>query len=341
MFRDILLLWRRVIVISKNALARFTGAVLIYFTGSASAMSKAPEGYLPIFENNVESEKYELSKINIDFVPKVFWYDSINHNMIVSSRVSGGGSYVKINEKGYIIDRYSHRSTLLRSGVFFDGSSYVDWAISGDKAPQHYREVVDADKLSEEEFKHYINTADEVDYDVFYDEDKYARVYIKSDNSWSVLETVKRFDDFSSNINGRHYEVNSTVYPKKQNNRLISLSPQTYQKSWEHPDNIVSIVYFNEEGQSSSRFMDINNRTWDGEYGTGYFKLKYQDETLYFKAHTTKSYSRFDPDLEIYMTPEKLRSKINRVFITLSKHSKNKRTAEEAGLYVLREKAFE
>ena len=338
MFRYILLFWRILIVLSKNALRGIAGIVMMFFFSSTSAMSKAPEGYHAISENKVESEKYELRKTNINFMYKIILFDPINNNMIVSSSAVGFSSCVKINEKGYIIDRYSHDSTLLMSGVFFDEFTFVDWAISGNKIPQKYSKIINADTLTEKEFKRYISSADEVAYEIFYSKNEHVRVYLKVDNNWMVLETVKRFDNFSSNINERHYDVNSTVYPKNKKNRLVPLTPETYRISWEHPDNKISIAYFNKEGSSSSRFMDINNMTWDGDYGTGYFNIKHQGDVLYFKAHTTKSASRFSPDIEIYVIPEKYRSKADIALIELSRHSKNKRSVEEAGLYVLREK---
>ena len=311
------------------------GMAFLFFSNGAAA--KAPEGYRPISDNKVESEKYELRKTNIDFVYKQILFDPLTNNIIV-----GNGAHItscyKMNEKGYVIDSYSHDSSLLISGVFFDEFTYVDWAITGNKIPQKYSKIINADTLTEKEFKRYISSSDEVDYNKFYSKNEHVRVYLKIDNSWMVLETAKRFNDFSININEPHYEVNSTTYPKKRSNRLVPLITESYRNNWENSDNKIYISHFNKEGSSSSRFMDINGMTWDGDYGTGYFQMKHQNDVLYFKAHTTKSYSKFDPDIEIYVVPETFRSKVNIELIELSRHSKNKRSVDEAGLYVLREK---
>jgi len=310
---------------------------MVFFFGSNGVMAKAPEGYRSISENIVESEKYELRKTNIDLVRKAILFDPLTNNFIVSSG-RGATSSFKINEKGYIIDSYSHYSTLLISGVFFDEYTFVDWAITGNKIPQKYSKIIDADTLTEKEFKQYISSADEVDYKIFYSKKEWVRIYLKMNSSWMVLDTAKRFDDFSINIDEPHYEVNSHVYPKNKNNRLVPLIIESYRNNWENPDNKISINYFDKKGSSSTRFMDINGMTWDGDYGTGYFQIKHQDEVLYFKAHTTKSYSSYSPDIEVYVTPEEFRSKVNISLIDLRLDSKNKRSPDEAGLYVLREK---
>jgi len=66
---------------------------------------------------------------------KVVLFDPLTSNIIVCNR-QGATSSFKINEKGYVIDSYSHGSTLLISGVFFDEFILLDWAITGNKMPQ-------------------------------------------------------------------------------------------------------------------------------------------------------------------------------------------------------------
>jgi len=338
MMRYIVLIWKKIIVTGKYLIRRLVSALgMLLFFFSNSAVAKAPEGYRSIANNKVESEKFELRKTNIDFARMQLLFDPLTNNIIV-----GNGSNIthcyKMNEKGYVVDSFSRDSTLLISGVFFDEFTYVDWAITGNKVPQKYSEIIDADALTEKEFKRYISSADEVDYNKFYGKNERVRVYLKIKDSWMVLETAKRFNDFSTDINDSHYEVKSTVYPKKLRNRLVPLTAESYRNNWKNPDNKIIIKHFKKEGSSSSRFMDINGMTWDGDYGTGYFQIKHQDDVLYFKAHTTKSYSKFSPDIEVYVVPDEYSSKVNISLIELSRHSKNKRSVEEAGLYVLRDK---
>jgi len=311
---------------------------MVFLFSSNNAVAKTPKGYHSLSGNTVESEHYEIRKI--DSVSDNVYFDEINNNFII-----GWYGYKKINEKGYVIDSYVHSGDLFISGTFFDEKTYIDWAITGNKIPQKYSRIIDADRLSDDEFKHYIDSTDEVEFEQFYGDKKWARAFLKIEDRWMVLETVKRFDDFSIEV-GKNYiqnKKNRLMRLKSAGNRQLIFSKGIEKnKNLEGLDNKLSIKHFDKKGSSSIPFLDINGRGWDGDYGMGYFRIVHQNETLYFKASTIKTYTvktyGYSPRIEIYMAPEQYRSRVSIALIKLNNAEKSERESNEVGMYVLREK---
>lgn len=315
---------------------RIISIYMALYCSISGAMARMPKGYPFINDKTIESERYEVRNINKASWAEHVLFDTANNHLIVSTGWIDA-EYWKINEKGYVIDEYSHNSSLLLSGILFDEHSYVDWAITGNKVPQKYSKIIDADVLSEDEFNQYYNSADEVEYDEFYDETKQVRIYLKIKNKWMVLETTKRIDEFDGYANSDYHEVTSKRYPKKQKNRLKVLTGGR-STLWDDSTSKIFIKHFDKKGSSSRPFLDINNRGWDGYYGVGYFQVNIQDEQLYFKAQTAKMDSSFYPAIDIYMVPEQYRFKFEPVLIKVNAATRYRRPPDEIGMYVLRKK---
>jgi len=291
-----------------------------------------------LFENTVESERYEIKIIKSGYSSKDILFDTINKTFIIQrENIDRNTDYWKVNEKGYIIDSFYYSSYLLTSGVFFEETFYIDWVITGNKSKQQYQAIINADELSEKAFKNYLDSADTVDFWINYKLGK-VRCFLNINNQWIVLESFSRVNDFELAYGKRYHEITSSIYSKKNSDRLQLLTDIIKPFAWEDPNNKIHIQQFVKEGYRFASLFDYNNLDWSGTYGTGYFQIDHEGEQLNFKTFVYKKNDYYNPDLHFYLLPETISEDIKTNFILLTSRPMSMRDSKEIGLYVLREK---
>ncbi len=324
----------------KNNLPALFGTSLMLFSTSNSHCSELDNSYSYLSANTVESEHYEIIKIHPGVINHELLYDNINKTFLVQSGYAVTDDYLKINQLGYVIDTFSFDSRLNISGLFFDEYGVVDWAISGNKSLQKFSSVINADEISEADFKGYLSRAEQLDFSKNYD-NEVLRCYIKVDDKWIVLESKKRFDDFEQDYDAEYFQLTSKLYLKNinTNKRLQFLKNKIRPfHKWKDDSNAIVIKDFLKQGYKRARLYDINNTDWAGNYGIGYYDVHHQGEKLHFKAFTTQgSDVNYSPGLSLYTAPVKQQQSVKIQLLVLEPH-KGKRKSEEIGLYAIRRK---
>src|SRR5690606_35153672 len=120
--------------------------------------SFAKDTYPPIDNDNVASPSYELRRLLCERCGRVMdvVYLPERDSFFVSTR----DDVWQINRLGHVVDVLRGRGPLPDSGIYIDSESYIDWALSGEKTPKTYRDTLNADHLSDEEFNAQLQAAD-------------------------------------------------------------------------------------------------------------------------------------------------------------------------------------
>ncbi|MEN7551763.1 hypothetical protein AAG747_27860 [Rapidithrix thailandica] len=293
--------------------------------------------YRYLSSNTVASENYEIKKL-ISGNASQYFFDKELKNFIIRIR---DNKLWKINEQGDVEDSLSTSAHLTTSGLIFEEDYFIDWVVSGNKSPQPYREILDADSLSSADVEAYFNNAAVIDFGMDYPQRK-GKCYLKIEGHWIVLEFTKRFEEFKQDFEKGYYTVEFKGQAPKNNERIevLKINAVFPFYHWEDPENPLHIQYFIEETSQSKSFYDINNTSRSGWNGTGYFRLNYHSETLYFKAYTFKrgifEYAPYSPDISIYQLNSGYG--VDLTLIELYKRGNTKRDYSEVGVYVLRKK---
>ncbi len=324
----------------KNSFQALFGTGLVLFSAANNHCSELDNNYWYLSDNSVESDHYEIIKIHSGIINHELLYDNINKTYLVQSGYAIANDYLKINELGYVIDTFSFDSRLNISGLFFDEYGVVDWAITGKKILQKFSRIINADEITDDEFKGYLSRAKQMDFSKNYD-NEILRCYLYIDNKWVVLESKNRFNDFEQDYDEDYFQLTSKVYLKNinTNRRLQSLENKIrpFQK-WKDQSNKIVINRFLKQGYKRARLYDINSTDWEGNYGIGYFDVRHQGEDLHFKAFTTQGSSvNYNPGLSLYAAPVKQQKTEETQLLVLEPH-RRKRKVEEIGLYAIRKK---
>ncbi len=332
--------WGRIVATFNVGIYKTVGAFLMLGFMQNDVISEEYDKYHYLSDNLVESDNYEIQKLINGKIDRNIFFDRVNKTFLISRRLFNSNEYdfFKINEKGYVIDSLAFSSRLYTSGMYFEEEYYIDWVVTGNKSRQKYFKIINADNLTEEAFKSYLDQAEVIDFDKDYDTEK-VRCFLKIKNKWVVLESKSRYEDFDRDYDKSYYEIKAKNYPKKNSDRLVLL-PNIIAPyyEWEDTSNSIYIQSFDKDGYQSKPSLDFNGHGWDGWYGTGYFQIDHHQEQLNFKAFVSHNKSGYHPDMLLYTLPDAYKDAVEPIFIQLVSRPFNKRVGAELGLYVLREK---
>ena len=295
--------------------------------------------YSFLSDNKIESKKYQVKKIidgTID--PDILYNKATQEFLVKESMIGENTKHIlwKISKDGKVIDSLTTNNFASSLGIYFKEDYYIDWINSGNKSKQKYKQIINIDSITDNNYKHYLEKAEVINYkkDVssLIEDNLKVRCYLKVNNDWIVLESKK----------GYKLEPENFFSFKAKNNKssMFSLTDliQPFQK-WRDADSFIHLQKFIGESRSSKSFYDINNTSKSGWHGIGYFKLRYNSNLFYFKSYTFKSSTfGFNPSISIY------NPSINHIdgtknndltFISLSRKGRSKRDYKEVGLYVI------
>ena len=349
-----------------------TGIIFLFSFISLNISANPSNEYHYLSENLVESENYEIKKIINGPIDGVFLVKE-NNTIIVQA-----DEYLfKINKKGYLIDTLDRPRGIYSSGIYFKEDYFIDWIYSGNKSEQKYSKVINGDTLSATEFRRYLDSAEAVEFSSQNAGGKSTgRIFLIIKNRGFIINTTAHAELINNECTGKFRYLNAFEkigwndscmdgYKKKHTDRIVllqnSLSP--FYK-WDNRSSSLYVnefekdVLFFEEGFAGWLFTNILGRTilsglpgslpasyW---YGTGYFQLKHQSETLNFKAFVSseKEGIKFE-NLAIHGFPGQYRGGLKIIEITYIPNNRNysndhynlnKYYESDVGLYILRKK---
>lgn len=308
----------------KKCNAVFAGIILMAGIYSQLGWAASLKDYPALSDSTSSSQNYEIKKL-LDGEIEAVLIDRANGNVIVYA-----DDYLwKINPQGNLVDTFAYSSydnKMFSSGIIFQKDYYIDWIFSGDKRRKEYAEHLDSNGLSEAEFIAQLNRGEELEYLVTEEakdaEDKdetkdskqsesvdgkengrTAVAYLRAGNRAWTLDMSKRAERINGYCagNDRRYqalrwEVTCLEGYDKQANRLFFyetmskvITPVDFKRK-----RLGGVGMFFEELLFSPFIGTANVRSpyW---YGTGYFQLKYQNETLNFSAFSERQYGEIRP----------------------------------------------
>lgn len=306
--------------------------------------------YQDLFKGTIESENYELLKIfehycgdrmidGINYFKRAF-KDTLTTNTILiyslveyekhkNRWIESGPCYVflKIDNKGRKIDSLNAGNHLANDcGVFFFEETYMDWINNGDKTKKNYHKIIDADLLSESKFDGLVSAAQEISIAKDYD-NQTALIYLKNKHGWSLLKSKKHVDKIEYKM-GLFHTWTLKPYLSDSKERFIE-KPYYNSRVDTNSDhtNFIVTEHFIKKVKHKSSLGDFNNHRRVGWSGTGYFKLSFDSESMYFKA---PAFNNWIENTSIYFTDSKTQD-----FVLIQINNKNDK---ESGTYVLRKK---
>ncbi len=325
-----------------------TALYLFSLLSGVPSLAKAARfnGYPNISEDRAESTSFELRRLLCKSCGQVddLVYVPARRAFFAST---DSGDVWQINEQGLLVDVFRGLRWVRVSGVAFDDDHYIDWILTGDKAPKAYVSILDADALTAEVFNKKMDAAEQRVYK-WRPGDGKSRYYLKTPQGWTMLKATRDYDTAYL----RMYQGKQVIiyYPQEDNIDtglsvvgLSNLADDNY--AIRNTANPLFIEDFHKQGRSRFGFMDINSQGWEGIYGTGNFLINHANETLKFSAfHRITRGKRDRADIDIYQLPSDshvphVSVEPDLIFYGLyGRRRKQHNAAGEVGLYVLRPK---
>lgn len=284
-------------------------AWLLGLLGLLPVHSFAKDTYPPIDSDSVVSPSYELRRLLCERCGRVMdvVYLPERDSFFVSTR----DDVWQINRHGHVVDVLRGHGPLPDSGIYFGQESYIDWTLSGDKTPKTYRDTLNADHLSDEEFNAQMQAADARSFR-WAEEHGRAYFYLREEDDWRRLERAYQISQEHLAMRAPKGVIHS--YPAASNNENETLpflritrysTPIDY--NWRDADNPLYLHQYRRQGRVRKPFLDFNSHGWSGTYGRGQFHLQHRGEQLAFSAlHrvTKNGTSRDSPDIDLYRLPQ-------------------------------------
>lgn len=309
----------------------------------------ASQAYLRLARQNIYSKSYELANLLPVPTGQFYFIPERREVLIISDMTqkrsaSTGDLMMRYSDEGELLDILENHGEFRTVGANFKETRYNDWVVSGEREDKPYVKIFDGDKLSIEQLKALVSSAENIDASFSYEKDNTGllTIYIKQAKGWSLLRTKKYFHLYDFDI---AREQGYTGLPLKGMMRRSIDRLHLMKSSWEWDLNKesspIKVVSFNREGKRSRSFMDINNHGWEGGFGHGFLQILHNNELLHFQIELAQMKSdgpkqEFDPDMEVIEIPPDYRKKNSAVFIILKKRPYAYRPGDEIGIYVLR-----
>lgn len=304
-------------------------------------------------EDGVKSTHYE-----VDSIPSAnnVLFDSKTNQYIL---IKDSNHFTKIASDGKIIDsiRFSTVEFLdYPSGFLFGKDFYIDWLSTGDSLKKSFSSQLNADfKMDsiqwEKTFTDYYKTADRIFYKPA--EDWHSLIfYILQDGKWFTLNTrlndSRIYQDMASinqldfkDFPERGYEQ---FFPLK-NNLTNDYFPYSYynqsnsEKGFydlEKTKQPLELLHFTKNFIVNEAAYTNVPLTWAG---TGYFKLAFKEDFLYFKEDISKDIGfgkKYDCTINVYYPPQPFAKNSDIGFIQVLFPSNQYRNL--GGLYLIKKR---
>lgn len=285
-------------------------------------------------------------------------YIKRNNSFIIATklRFESWTNLWRINADGIITDSFvatdEGEGRLPCSGIYFHKESYIDWALSGDKLPKSYVNIIDTTVLDKAKIHKALEQAQQI---VWQKNTHYKRIYrgleetvefhyfLKSDEGWSLLKSPLELDkneypELSLAFNNIYTKISAdtgsdiSVLENKTVDLMSAISP-------------IRLLKFKKHGRSKSGFMDINSVAWTGDYGSGHFQLKAGEDMIDFKSFHRVLLSpgksgatTQQPDMYFYDTDKITDTTKTPLFLVLATGTEPTRSEIELGTYIIRKK---
>lgn len=310
-----------------------------------------PQAYVRLAEKGVSSKSYELANILSVPTDKFYFIPEHREVLIISDMTqkrsaSKGDLLMRYTDEGELIGVLENHGQFRTVGANFKETGYNDWVVSGEKEDKPYVKIIDGDKLSVEELKTLVVSAENIDTSFAYEKDNTGvlTIYLKQKNGWSLLRTKKYFGLYDFDI-AREQEYSGLPFKGMVRRSIDRLHLMKSSREWDlnTGSSPIKVMTFNIKGKRSPSFMDINNHGWEGGFGHGYLHLKHNNEDLHFQIELAQEKSngpapQFDADMEVIPIPLDYRHKNSVVFFILKKRPYAYRPGDEIGVYALRSK---
>jgi len=360
------------------------GIVILSLFFSIHARSKALEEYHYLSDNQTQSEHYEIKKLIHGQVDAILYHKPTQTTLVfadnylwkINSRGYVTDTYrgtTNLYDSGLQLRKFRLNESDNRSG---DSIIEVnDWIHSGNKSDHKIMKLQSLKNVSEKDLISRLNSAIAVEFlNIYATDNKEIKVALVQEGfTWTAFDLGQRFGELDDHF-GRVKIKNMTLwnttslqgYKKKytgQFEKLSSIIP-LYHPEIENINSVLHIkkfdkqFYYFEEGFLGWLKGNVLGKTifsgWPGElpvsywYGTGFFEIKHNSETLRFKAFTSTEDKRFNLDnFSMYSPPVDDDDAIKLIRIAYKGGEHNyydrdesllKHHEKDVGLYVLRKK---
>lgn len=253
-------------------------------------------------------------------------YDSLTSNYFITS-----DKFIwKVDKSGNLIDSLEsiNGESISSSGIIFNESYYIDWAISGDKSKKEYTKTINYDTLSDADFTSYLVKAEAT---YIHTDNFITRCFLKIDNELIQITSDKLIDD----------DPFEKVYYKWKIKHLHKSKSQRFEYHEIRPAEIHSNMYGSiptEDVFENNTILELQhftkthrtrkgampgapaNNSRSGWKGIGYFEWNYNSDKLHFKADVFDDFDSYSLRYQIRTSSKKEQRKGGLMFIMYHHH---------------------
>lgn len=287
-----------------------------------------------------ESQNYKITKFEITYDEntklkiafKLKFKFSIQYDSLTSNYFITSDKFIwKIDKFGNLIDSLeaSIGEYMNNSGIIFNESYYIDWAISGDKSKKEYVKIINYDTLSDSDFTSYLVKAESTH---IYTGNFITRCYLKIDNELIQITSDKLHDDAFEKVyykwKIKHLDESKTQRFKYHQMRTAEIHSSKYgsvptEDVFEN-NSILELQHF-AKTHRTRRGMAIPgapiNNSKSGWEGIGYFEWDYNHDKLHFKADVFDHFDSYSLEYKIITSSMEEQRKDGLVFIMYDHHN--------------------